>query len=117
MLAPGACARPPAPVVSSPEVAVHAAQLPLAAIRRDMIGGRGGCSWVEDFATEIPERRLETAAGGLAVTFVAGSGENKTIAVTPRQVGVQRAAIAAVRRLLCAAAPPADPAARLMSPG
>jgi hypothetical protein len=71
--------------------------LPFTAIRRDQIGCAGECAWVEDFAALIPERELATAAGGLAVTFVARSGDRKTILLTPRQIRIQRAAIAATR--------------------
>jgi hypothetical protein len=77
------------------------AALPFTAIRRDQISCAGGCAWVEDFAALIPETELATAAGGLAVTFLARSGDRKTILLTPRQIRAQRAAIAATRlRLL-----------------
>lgn len=71
--------------------------LPFTAIGRDRISCKAGCSWTEQFAAGIPERELDAAAGGLAVTFAARSGLRKTIAVTPRQIRLQRAAIAAAR--------------------
>ncbi|HZU91805.1 MAG TPA: hypothetical protein VE993_21310 [Stellaceae bacterium] len=71
--------------------------LPFVAIRRDEIGCRRVCAWVEDFAARIPEHRLDAASGGLAVTFAALSGATKTVTVTPRQIHAQRAAIAAAR--------------------
>jgi hypothetical protein len=71
--------------------------LPFTVIGRDRISCQGGCSWTEEFAAGIPERELDAAASGLAVTFTARSGLRKTIAVTPRQIRLQRAAIAAVR--------------------
>lgn len=74
--------------------------LPFIAIDREPITCKGGCSWTEDFATLIPERALDAAAGGFAVTFVARSGLRETIAVTPRQIRLQRAAIAAARSRL-----------------
>ena len=72
------------------------AALPFAVIDRERISCGDGCSWTEDFAADLLEREL-AAAGGLAVTFVARSGAKMTITVTPRQIRVQRAAIAAVR--------------------
>lgn len=70
--------------------------LPFAAIDREQIDCRGGCAWTEDFAAELTAREL-TAPDGLTVIFSARSGATMTIAVTPRQLRLQRAAIAAVR--------------------
>ena len=84
------------------------AALPFIAIGRDRITCKGDCSWTEEFAAEIPERELDAAARGLAVTFAARSGLRKTIAVTPRQIRLQRAAIAAVRLTI----PAYDPSLR-----
>jgi hypothetical protein len=184
MLALGACARPPAPAISSPGVTVHMAALPryieivgqqaqhappflgvpgtnffalrswldresgrattqlyvsdsyeglqrgwnaaygpagtalpFTAIRRDEIDCSRVCSWVEDFAARLPERRLDAASGGLAVTFTASSGAKKTIVVTPRQIRAQRTGIAAARLWLSrTAAAPGGAAGRLTSP-
>lgn len=75
-------------------------RLPFTAIRRDKITCREGCSWTEDFAAEIPAGALAAAADrGFAVIFAARSGARETITVTPRQIGLQRAGIAAARRL------------------
>lgn len=70
--------------------------LPFTAIDREQVDCRGGCAWTEDFAAGISARELAPARE-LAVTFSARSGANMTIAVTPRQLRLQRAAIAAVR--------------------
>jgi hypothetical protein len=77
--------------------------LPFTAIRQDEIGCKRGCSWVEDFAAEIPEHQLAAAANGFVVTFAARSGKRMTITVTPQQIHSQLAAIAVVRRILRAA--------------
>jgi hypothetical protein len=91
--------------------------LPFTAIRRDEIGCRRVCAWVEDFAARLPEHRLDAASDGLAVTFTAPSGAKKTIVVTPRQIHAQRAGIAAARLWLSrTAAAPGGAAGRFTSP-
>jgi hypothetical protein len=71
--------------------------LPFTLIGRDRISCRRGCSWSENFAAEISAHAFDAAADGLAITFAARSGAKMTIALTARQIRLQRAAIAAVR--------------------
>jgi hypothetical protein len=78
-------------------------------ISRHQITCDGGCSYVEEFAANIPESDLRTNPGGLRVTFSARSGEEKTIIVSGAQITAQLAAVEARRN-------PAPPAAALAAP-
>jgi hypothetical protein len=62
-------------------------------ISRDRITCDGGCSYAEEFAADIPENELRANSNGLKVIFTAGSGAEKTIAVTGAQIAAQLAAI------------------------
>jgi hypothetical protein len=78
-------------------------------ISRHQITCEGGCSYVEEFAANIPEGDLRANPGGLRVTFSARSGEEKTIVVSGGQITAQLAAVEARRN-------PAQPATLLAAP-
>ena len=62
-------------------------------ITRHQITCDGGCSYVEEFAADIPESELRANPQGLKVFFTAGSGAEKTIAITGTQITAQLAAL------------------------
>jgi hypothetical protein len=66
-------------------------------ISRNEITCERGCSYAEEFAATLPEALLQASTGGLTVTFFAGTGVQKTIAVPGELVQKQLAAIAAAR--------------------
>jgi hypothetical protein len=68
-----------------------------------------GCSYLEEFAADIPESELRANPQGLRVTFTARSGEEKTIVVSDGQITAQLAAVEARRN-------PTHPAAALAAP-
>jgi hypothetical protein len=78
--------------------------LPFVAIGHDEISCDAGCSYVEEFAANLPESTLRTSPEGLAVTFSARSGDERTIVVPGDSITAQLAAIDA-RRI------PAEPVA------
>jgi len=78
-------------------------------ISRHQITCDGGCSYVEEFAANIPESDLRANPAGLPVTFSARSGEEKTIVVSSGQITAQLATVEARRN-------PAHPAAALAAP-
>ena len=79
-------------------------------ISRDQITCDGGCSYVEEFAADIPESELRANPQGLKVTFAAQSGTEKTITVSGSQITAQLAAVDAVHNAaLPTAAPPSPP--------
>lgn len=78
-------------------------------ISRDEIVCAGGCSYVEEFAADIPKRELEASPQGLAVTFIDRAGDRKTISVSREQVAAQLAAVAAAQKALSAPAASAEP--------
>ncbi|HEY1431560.1 MAG TPA: hypothetical protein VGF39_08035, partial [Stellaceae bacterium] len=51
------------------------------------------CSYAEEFAADIPESELRANPQGLKVVFTAGSGAEKTIAVSGGQISAQLASI------------------------
>jgi hypothetical protein len=69
----------------------------------------GGCSYLEEFAADIPESELRANPQGLYVTFSARSGVEKTIIVSGTQITAQLAAVEGRRN-------PARPAATLATP-
>jgi len=71
--------------------------LPFVAIGHDQISCDAGCSYVEEFAANLPEGTLRTSPDGLAVTFSARSGDEKTIVVPVDRIAAQLAAIDATR--------------------
>jgi hypothetical protein len=75
-------------------------------ISRHEITCANGCSYVEEFAADLPERELRAHPQGLSVTFTAGSGAEKTITVSAKQIAQQLAAVDARRNT-------AEPAAAL----
>jgi hypothetical protein len=79
-------------------------------ITRHQITCDGGCSYVEEFAADIPESELRANANGLKVTFGAQSGADKTITLSGSQITAQLAAVDAVHNpAVPAAAPPSRP--------
>ena len=62
-------------------------------ITRHQITCDGGCAYTEEFAADIPESELRANPQGLKVVFTAGSGAEKTIAVTGSQITSQLAAL------------------------
>jgi hypothetical protein len=87
------------------------APLPFVAIGHDEISCDAGCSYVEEFAAILPESELRASPGGLAVTFISPSGDEKTIVISGDRIAAQLAAIDARRG-------PVEPAAaRSGTPG
>lgn len=76
-------------------------------IGREEIACDGRCSYVEEFAAALPESELRANPDGLAVTFMARSGNEKVIVVSGEQIAAQLAARAARR--------PASPAASALA--
>jgi hypothetical protein len=64
----------------------------------------GGCSYLEEFAADIPESELRANPQGLSVTFTARSGTEKTILVSGEQIAKQLAAVDAGRNSIPPAA-------------
>jgi hypothetical protein len=73
------------------------AQLPFVPVSRDEIICETACSYVEDFAAALPEGKLRRSTEGLAVTFVASSGDKKTILISGERIAAQLAAVDARR--------------------
>jgi hypothetical protein len=79
-------------------------------ITRHQITCDGGCSYVEEFAADIPESELRANPNGLKVTFGAQTGAEKTITISGSQITAQLAAVDAVHNpALPTAAPPSPP--------
>ena len=78
-------------------------------ITRHQITCDGGCSYVEEFAADIPESELRANPNGLKVTFGAQTGTEKTVTISGSQITAQLAAVDAVHN-------PALPTAALPSP-
>jgi hypothetical protein len=87
------------------------AVLQFVAIGHDEISCDAGCSYVEEFAANLPESLLRASPEGLAVTFSSRSGDKKTIVVPGDRIIAQLAAIDAGRVLVQPAAARAQPAA------
>lgn len=79
-------------------------------ISHDEISCDAGCSYVEEFAAILPETKLRASPGGLAVTFLSPSGEQKTIVISGDRIAAQLAAIDARRNPVEPAAARAGPA-------
>jgi hypothetical protein len=73
-------------------------------ISHDEISCDAGCSYLDEFAAILPESKLRANRGGLAVTFLSPSGEEKTIVISGDRITAQLAAIDARRN-------PVEPAA------
>jgi len=73
---------------------------------------KGGCSYAEEFAADIPESELRASPHGLSVTFMARSGDEKTIDVSGDQITAQLAAVDARRQPVQPAAPQSPLSAR-----
>lgn len=78
-------------------------------VSRNQITCDGGCSFVEEFAANIPESELRASPEGLTVIFTAGSGAEKRIVVSSAQISAQLAAVD-MRRT------PVQPASALAQP-
>jgi hypothetical protein len=79
-------------------------------ISHDEISCDAGCSYLEEFAAILPESKLRASPGGLAVTFLSPSGEEKTIVISGDRIAAQLAAIDAWRNPVEPAAARAGPA-------
>jgi hypothetical protein len=77
-------------------------------VGRSQITCDGGCSFVEEFAANIPESELRASPEGLTVVFAAESGAEKRIVVSGAQISAQLAAVDTRRNPLQqpASAPP-----------
>jgi hypothetical protein len=73
------------------------APLLFVAIGQDEISCGAGCSYVEEFAANLPESLMRASSDRLAVTFSSRSGDKKTIVVPGERVTAQLAAIDATR--------------------
>ena len=73
------------------------APLPFVPIGRDEISCDAGCSYVEEFAANLPESTLRKSPAGLAVTFSSASGDEKTIVVSGDRITAQLTAVDASR--------------------
>jgi hypothetical protein len=62
-------------------------------VSRHEITCESGCSYIEEFAANIPESELRANPAGLSVTFTARSGAEKTIQVSASQIAEQLAAV------------------------
>ena len=78
-------------------------------ISHDEISCDAGCSYVEEFAAILLESKLRASPGGLAVTFISPSGDEKTIVISGDRIAAQLAAIDAKRG-------PVEPAAARAGP-
>jgi len=87
------------------------APLPFVPIGRDEISCDAGCSYVEEFAANLPESTLRASPDGLTVTFMSRSGDKKTIVVPGERISAQLAAVDARRTLAQPAAVGAQPVA------
>jgi hypothetical protein len=79
-------------------------------ISRNEISCDAGCSYAEEFAAILPESELRASPGGLAVTFLSPSGDEKTIVISGDRIAAQLAAIDARRSPVEPAAARAGPA-------
>jgi hypothetical protein len=78
-------------------------------ISRHKIGCDGTCSYLEEFAADIPETDLRTSPQGFAVTFVDGAGDQKTITLSADQISAQLTALDAKRVAASPTGVPAPP--------
>ena len=68
-------------------------ELRLVEIGRSEIACGESCSYLEEFAANIPESELRASPQGLTVIFTAGSGAEKRILVSSAQITAQLAAV------------------------
>jgi hypothetical protein len=87
------------------------AALPFVAIGHDEISCDAGCSYVEEFAANLPESLMRASSDRLAVTFSSRSGDKKTIVVPGDRITAQLAAIDAIRTRAAPTAESAQPVA------
>jgi hypothetical protein len=71
--------------------------LPFVAVSRDEIACNPACSYVEEFAAPLAESKLRANPDGLAITFVARSGDEKTILISGERIAAQLGAVDARR--------------------
>jgi hypothetical protein len=83
--------------------------LRVVAISRHEITCEGGCSYLEEFAANIPEGELRANPRSLTVIFTANSGAEKTIVVSGDQITSQLAAMDARRDPTAGLTRPAAP--------
>jgi hypothetical protein len=82
------------------------------AISKNEISCENGCSYAEEFAAALPEALLRASPRGLAISFTAHSGAERTIIVPGDLIQRQLAAVDDARSTLpaaSAASPPANP--------
>jgi hypothetical protein len=77
--------------------------LTFVAVSRHQIACTGECSWVEDFAADLPEGELRASPNGLSVVFTARSGIAKRIDIAPADIVAQLRAVDAARAGLASA--------------
>ena len=87
------------------------APLTFVAIGHDEITCDAGCSYVEEFAANLPESVLRASPDGLAITFSSRSGDKKTIVVPGDRIIAQLAVIDATRSSALPAAESDQPVA------
>ena len=92
------------------------APLPFVAIGHDEIACDAGCSYVEEFAANLPESLMRASSDGIAITFSSRSGDEKTIVVPGDRITAQLAAVDARRLSTSPAAVIAQPVAAERSP-
>ncbi|HEV2099530.1 MAG TPA: hypothetical protein VGR45_11480 [Stellaceae bacterium] len=78
-------------------------------ISHHKIGCDGTCSYLEEFAADIPETELRDSPKGLAVTFVDRAGDQKTITLSANQISAQLTALDARRVAASSPGAPARP--------
>ncbi|MGH7030750.1 MAG: hypothetical protein ACREE9_12480 [Stellaceae bacterium] len=82
--------------------------------RNEIACQRGGCSYAEEFAADIPAPAFEARPPGFTVTFTDRAGDRQTIRVSADQIAGQLTAVAAQQKSIPARAvstglPPAAP--------
>jgi len=87
------------------------APLSFVAIGHDEISCDAGCSYVEEFAANLPESLMRASSDRLAVTFSSRSGDKKTIVVPGDRITAQLAAVDETRTRAPSAAGSAQPVA------
>jgi hypothetical protein len=80
-------------------------------IGRNEITCDRGCSYLEEFAANLPESELRASPQGLTVIFVSASGAEKRISVSAAQISAQLAAVDGSRAPVQPAEALAQPAA------
>lgn len=71
--------------------------LPFVPVSRDEIVCEDRCSYVEEFAATLPDGKMRANPNGVAVTFAARSGDEKTVRISGEQIAAQLAAVDARR--------------------